>query len=233
MKKIMIFVLIVLATFALAETYGVYHLSTSFYKTKIFVSNMGEERAYFRVSVFDHNGRKLWQDTYDNEEYSTLAIDLSEFIQKTDDNWGLVLIDCDSLLHITVLYEDEEYGLLNTDHVVEPVQISEDAKYYWYAAGYVNKGNSETGLILINPNEKEANGSIWICDSKGRTVQELSGVIKPFSAIFFDLIKYIEDDVGVVDVQSDLPIIIGVEHYENDEIWTIDNIVDWYTTTEW
>ncbi|WP_041081909.1 hypothetical protein [Thermotoga profunda] len=233
MRRIFIFALLVLAVLALADIYALYHLSVPGYRTTVFVSNMSEEEANFTISAFDCTGQKLWEDTYISKEYSTVAINLAEFIESNDDCWGLLLIKCDQLLHITAFYEDEEYGLLNTDHVIEPVQASEDTKYYWYAAGYVNKGNSETALVLINPNEDEASGSIWICNSNGETVKDLSGTIEPFSAKFFDLIKFIKDDVGVVDIQSDLPIIIGIEHYEDGEIWTIDNIVDWYTTTEW
>lgn len=233
MRKAVIFILVMLAILAYAKSYALYHLSVPGYKTTVFVSNMSEERAYFRVSVFDCNGQKLWQDTYNTEEYSTIGISPAEFISSSDDNWGLVLIECDQLLHITAFYEDEEYGLLNTDHIIEPINVSEDAKYYWYAAGHVNKGGSETALVLINPNKNTAHGTIWICDSKGRTVKDASGDINPFSAMFFDLIKFVSDDMGVVDIQSDLPIIVGIEQYQDEELWTIDNIVDWYTTTEW
>lgn len=232
-RKITVLALVILAVFTFAETYAIYHLSTPLYKTKVLISIMGEGRAHFTVYAFDCNGKKLWQNTYDSEEYSTLTIDLSKFIKGHDDNWGLLLIDSSSLLHLTVLYEDVEYGLLCRDHIVEPVWFFEDTKYYWYAAGYINKGNSETGLVLINPNNEEANGSFWISDSKGRTVENLSGTIKPYAAVFFDLTKYIKDDVGFVDIQTDLPIIIAVEHYEKGGLWIVDNVVSCYTTTEW
>ncbi len=233
MRKILSFTLLVVITLIFAESYAAYHLSTVGYKTSVLVSNMSEEKAYFRVLAFNCYGKKLWQDTYSAQAYSTVSIDLAEFIPSADENWGLLLIECDQLLHISVLYQDESFGLLNVDHVIEPVQSSEDAKYYWYAAGYLVKDNSSIGLVMMNPNKDEVSISIWICNSNGETVDEFSGSIEPFAAVFLDLLDHVKDDVGVVDIQVDLPIIIGVEHYEEGEIWTIDNIVDWYTITEW
>lgn len=232
-KGTTMFLMVIFAALAFANTYAFYYLSTPVYNTNVLISIIGEERANLTVTVFDFNGKELWQKTYDAEEYSTLSIDLSTFIKANDDNWGLAIIDSDSLLHVTVLYEDVDYGLFTTDHVVEPIWFYEDAKYYWYSASHVNKGKSETGLILMNPNDEEVDGNMWICDSKGRTVQDLSGKIKPFSAVFFNLTRFIKDDFGFIDIQVDLPIIIGIEHYENGQLWTINNIVSWYMTTDW
>ncbi|MEJ5229464.1 MAG: hypothetical protein WHT65_05635 [Pseudothermotoga sp.] len=233
MKKMIVFILLLVTVLILADSYAVYHLSVPGYSTSLLISNMSEEKAYFRISAFDCYGKKLWQNSYNMSEYSTMSVDLAKFITSGDDNWGLLLIECDQLLSIAVMYQDETYGLLNGDHVIEPIQYSEDAKYYWYAAVYAVKGSSSTTLALMNPNKKETEITIWICESNGETVEELTATLEPFSSAFLDLAKYIQEDIGVVDIQSDLPIAIGVEHYEDDELWTVDNIVDWYTTTEW
>ncbi len=233
MRRVVIFSLVLLATIYFAANYAVYYDCTPDYKTSLLISNLSDEKAYFRVTVFDSSGQRLWRGTYNKPPYSSVFIDLSQVVKRSESSWGLVLVQCDELLHITVLYWEEEGTLLNSNHVIEPFNFRQDAKYYWYAVGYVNSENSQPALILANPNDKSIDVAVWIYDEAGQLVKDLEGELDPFSAVYVNLVKYVQQGSGVVDIRSTLPILVAVEHYDDGMLWNINNIVDWYTTTSW
>jgi len=232
-RRVVIFSLVLLATIYFAANYAVYYDCTPDYKTSLLISNLSDEKAYFRVTVFDSSGQRLWRETYNKPPYSSVFIDLSQVVKRSESSWGLVLVQCDELLHITVMYWEEEGTLLNSNHVIEPLNFSQDAKYYWYAVGYVNSENSQPALILANPNDKSIDVAVWIYDEAGQLVKDLEGELDPFSAVYVNLVKYVQQGSGVVDIRSTLPILVAVEHYDDGMLWNINNIVDWYTTTSW
>jgi hypothetical protein len=232
-RRVVIFSLVLLATIYFAANYAVYYDCTPDYKTSLLISNLSDEKAYFRVTVFDSSGQRLWRGTYNKPPYSSVFIDLSQVVKRSESSWGLVLVQCDELLHITVLYWEEEGTLLNSNHVIEPFNFRQDAKYYWYAVGYVNSENSQPALILANPNDKSIDVAVWIYDEAGQLVKDLEGELDPFSAVYVNLVKYVQQGSGVVDIRSTLPILVAVEHYDDGMLWNINNIVDWYTTTSW
>lgn len=233
MRALVIFSLILLATVYFAANYVIYYDCTPDYKTSVLISNLSDEKAYFRVTVYDSNGQRLWRETYNKPPYSSVFIDLSQVVNRSESSWGLVLVQCDQLLHAMVLYREEEGTLLNSNHIIEPLNFSEDAKYYWYSAGYVNAEESQPALILVNPNDKTIDVAVWIYDEAGQLVKDLEGEIEPFAAAYVNLIKYVQQGSGVVDIRSTLPILLAVEHYDDGMLWNINNIVDWYTTTSW
>ncbi|HOJ89313.1 MAG TPA: hypothetical protein PLP64_05120 [Pseudothermotoga sp.] len=233
MRKFLLtgFVLISLACFA--ANYGIYHDSTPGRNTAILISNLSDEDAYFRTIVYDSEGKDLWKDTYKSKPYETVLIDLSQKIPQSDKSWGLILIQCDQLLYISALYSDGEM-LFTRNHVIEPVQVSSDAKYYWYGVNYTNFGNAETAFALLNTSNKSSDLYLWVYDYTGSVIKELSGSIAPKGAAYVDLAKEVSAQTsGVVDIRSTQPIVIGVEYYQSGQIWIIENIVDWYTTTSW
>jgi hypothetical protein len=217
-RRVVIFSLVLLATICFAANYAVYYDCTPDYRTSMLI---------------DSSGQRLWRETYNKPPYSSVFIDLSQVVKRSESSWGLVLVQCDELLHITVLYWEEEGTLLNSNHVIEPFNFSQDAKYYWYAVGYVNSENSQPALILANPNDKSIDVAVWIYDEAGQLVKDLEGELDPFSAVYVNLVKYVQQGSGVVDIRSTLPILVAVEHYDDGMLWNINNIVDWYTTTSW
>lgn len=232
-RRVVIFSLVLLATIYFAANYAVYYDCTPDYRTSLLISNLSDEKAYFRVTVFDSSGQRLWRETYNKPPYSSVFIDLSQVVKRSESSWGLVLVQCDELLHITVMYWEEEGTLLNSNHVIKPFNFRQDAKYYWYAVGYVNSENSQPALILANPNDKSIDVAVWIYDEAGQLVKDLEGELDPFSAVYVNLVKYVQQGSGVVDIRSTLPILVAVEHYDDGMLWNINNIVDWYTTTSW
>lgn len=171
MRKLLLtgFVLISLACFA--ANYGIYHDSTPGRNTAILISNLSDEDAYFRTIVYDSEGKDLWKDTYKSKPYETVLIDLSQKIPQSDKSWGLILIQCDQLLYISALYSDGEM-LFTRNHVIEPVQVSSDAKYYWYGVNYTNFGNAETAFALLNTSNKSSDLYLWVYDYTGSVIKE-------------------------------------------------------------
>lgn len=233
MKKALIFFVAILSTILFAANYGLYHDSTPGRNTAIVVSNLSDENAYFRVVAYDYEGKEIWKDTFRSKPYETVHIDLVQKIPQSEKNWGLVLIQCDQLLYISVLYKDREM-LFSRDHVIEPVQVSSDAKYYWYGINYTNFGNAETAFALMNTSNKTSDVYLWVYDYAGNVIKELSGNISAKASAYVDLTKELSSQTsGVIDIRSTEPIVVGVEYYQSGEIWMIENIVDWYTTTSW
>lgn len=233
MKKILVAFAMLFSMIIFAANYGFYHDSTPGRNTAIMVSNLSDENAYFRVVVYDYEGKEIWKDTFRSKPYETVHIDLVQKIPQSDRNWGLALIQCDQLLYISVLYKDREM-LFCRNHVIEPVQTSSDAKYYWYGINYTNFGNAETAFALINTSNKTSEVYVWVYDYAGNVVKELSGNVSAKASAYVDLTKELNSQTsGVVDIRSTEPIVVGIEYYQSGEIWIIENIVDWYTTTSW
>ncbi|MGJ8454075.1 hypothetical protein ACSFC1_02075 [Pseudothermotoga sp. U03pept] len=233
MKKTLGVLLILLSVICIAANYGLYHDSTPGRNTAVLVSNLSDESAYFRMIVYDYEGKELWKETFKSKPYETILVDLSQKFPQSDRNWGLVFFQSDQLLYLSVLYRDGDM-LFCRNHVIEPVQTSSDAKYYWYGVNYTNFGNSETAFSIINTSNKTNDLYLWVYDYAGNVIRELSGSVSPKSAVYVDLAKELSSQTtGVVDIRSTEPIVIGVEYYQGGEIWIIENIVDWYTTTNW
>ncbi|HBT39045.1 MAG: hypothetical protein H5T93_07590 [Pseudothermotoga sp.] len=232
-NKLLALSVLLVATVYLAANYVIYYDCTHDYKTSILVSNLSDEKAYFRVTVYDSSGQKLWRESYNRPPYGSVFIDLSNVVSQAESSWGLVLIQCEQLLHVTALYYEAEGTLLNSNHIIEPLNFLEDAKYYWYSAGYVNAQESQPSLILVNPNENTIDVVLWIYDESGQLVEDLEGEIEPFAAAYVNLMKYLQQGSGIVDVRTTMPILLAVEWYEDGLLWNINNIVDWYTTTSW
>ncbi len=233
MKKFLMICAVLLPIIALGANYGLYHDSTPNRSTAVMISNLSDENAYFRVLVYDCEGKEIWKETFKSKPYETVYVDLAQKIPQSDKNWGLVLVQCDQLLYISVLYMYGEM-LFCRNHVIEPVQISSDAKYYWYGVNYTNFGSSGTAFCLMNTSTKESEVYIRVYDYTGSVVDELSGTISAKASAYVDLAKELSSQTsGVIDIRSTEPIIIGVEYYQSDEIWIVENIVDWYTTTSW
>ncbi|ABV34171.1 MULTISPECIES: hypothetical protein [Pseudothermotoga] len=233
MKKVALLVLIFLCAAGFAANYGVYYDQTIGKSTAIFVSNLSEEKAYFRVVVYDYKGNTIWQNSYRSNEFETVWVDLSQVIPQSDENWGLVLIQSDQLLYISALYKSDDV-LVGRDHVIEPVQVSSDAKYYWYGLNYTNFVESQTAFSIMNTSDREADVIIDIYSYEGDFLDELSGTISPRAAAYINLSEEIQTgSMGVIDIRSTELLILGVEYYDKGGLWGIENIVDWYTTTSW
>lgn len=233
MKKILLIFTMFLSVIVFSANYGLYHDSTPGKNTTLLISNLSDENAYFRVVVYNCDGKEIWKDTFRSKPYETVHIDLVQKVPQSDKNWGLVLLQSDQLLYISVLYKDSEM-LFCRNHVIEPVQTSSNAKYYWYGISYTNFGSAETAFSLINTSNKEMEVYVWVYDYAGSVIKELSGNISPKASAYVDLTKELNSQTsGVVDIRGTEPIVIGVEYYQSGEIWIIENIVDWYTTTSW
>jgi len=233
MKRTLGVLLIFLSAICIAANYGLYHDSTPGRNTAVLISNLSDESAYFRMIVYDYEGKELWKETFKSKPYETILVDLSQKFPQSDRNWGLVFFQSDQLLYLSVLYRDGDM-LFCRNHVIEPVQTSSEAKYYWYGVNYTNFGNSETAFSVMNTSNKATDLYLWVYDYAGKVIRELSGSVSPKSAVYVDLAKELTSQTtGVVDIRSTEPIVIGVEYYQGGEIWIIENIVDWYTTTNW
>ena len=88
--------------------------------------------------------------------------------------------------------------------------------------------------MISIPNNERSSISIWVYDSDGTLIYEDSGFLYERESAYFDLSEELDAEaIGIVDVRSDLPIIIGAEYYRDGNTWEIDNVVDWYSTTPW
>ncbi|AEH51526.1 hypothetical protein [Pseudothermotoga thermarum] len=127
MKRFFFITLMFVVATMIAANYGVYHDSTFDRGTAIFISNMSEEKAYLRVVVYNSTGDELWKNTYRLNLYETILIDLTKIINPDINTWGLVLVQSDQLLSISVSYLQDD-ALFSRDIITEPAQSSMDAK---------------------------------------------------------------------------------------------------------
>ena len=229
MRRVMLVFLVIGVVFlGFPSVYTIYYFRVGNYSTAVSVSNMGEEDAKVDAKVFDRNGNVLWHGSFNLAPYSSRLIDVSELFESSDESWGLFLAESEGLLNLFAVYKDDEEPFA-VDQVIEPIQQLKDATYYWYSVGYVNKEDFGMGLIFMNPNPRPVQVYAWVKDSSGETLWELEGTLQPFSSAFVDLSEYAKGEYGVLDVRADLPINLATEFYFGGDIWTVDNIVDWYT----
>lgn len=233
MKKFILFLLILsVATFA--SDYAFYYDCSPDRETAIMVTNLSDEKASLRLLLFDSYGKRLFQQIQTLAPYQTWFLDLTSVVTPSTTSWGLAMLQSDQLLYVLALYTINE-KLTSIDHVIEPITIDSDAKYYWYAVNYVNFDIWTTWVAIINPNKVQASVEIYVCDGKqGEQVDVLSATLEPYAVDYVDLKEMVEvGSFGVVDVRSNVPLVLGVEYWRKDELAEVDNVVDWYATTRW
>lgn len=232
-RKLSILVLTLSCMLIFALDYAFYYDCTPEKETAVLVSNLSDEPQYTRLLVFDSKGKRLHQEVTTLNPYRSVVFDLTRVVTPSPTTWGLVMLQSDGHLYISVAYSDHRL-LVSRDHVIEPVATREDAKYYWYALSYMNTKSFKTGFAIANPNKVEAQGNVYIYNASGELLKDLSGSIQPYNSVYVDLAEELEvETFGVVDVKSTVPIVLGVEYFLEGKIWQIDNIVDWYATTSW
>jgi len=233
MKWLTVLFVLAFVVLTFPSNYALYYTAFPQQNTGILITNVYDERANYRIEIYDSDGYKLWSDSRRLDPYVTDFIDVAETVGTDEYNWGLALIKSDELLYIGAMYMiDEE--VIAYDNVLEPIQEDENAKYYWYGMSFHNLAEGTSGIVISNPNNEECSISIWVYDSDGTLIYEDSGFLYERESAYFDLSEELyAEAVGVVDVRSDLPIIIGAEYYKNGDTWEIDNVVDWYSTTPW
>ncbi len=233
MKKSLILTFLVIAMITIGADYCFYHDSTAGRETAFFISNLSDEKAYFRVVVYSSEGKELWKNTYRTNPYETILVDLSKLISPRSDAWGLVLVQSDQLLVVSVSYTSNG-TLFARDTVMESVHSSKDAKYYWYATYYENIQKIETDLMILNTSSRETDVYVWIYDFQGRILKELSGSIKPRASAYINIASELDSDaIGVIDIRSTELLVIAVDYIQEGVSWAVKNVVDWYTTTDW
>ncbi|AEH51525.1 hypothetical protein [Pseudothermotoga thermarum] len=93
---------------------------------------------------------------------------------------------------------------------------------------------AETDVMISNISTREADVYVWIYDFQGKILKELSGTISPKATAYVSLYDELDvETVGVIDIRSTEPLIIAVEYIRDGKSWSIKNIVNWYTTTNW
>ncbi|MGB9790548.1 MAG: hypothetical protein ACPLTP_07955 [Thermotoga caldifontis] len=233
MKKLMLFFL-VLSVAVFASDYAFYYDCSPDRETAIMVTNLSDENASLRLLLFDSYGKRLFQQIQTLAPYQTWFLDLTSVVTPSTTSWGLAMLQSDQLLYVLALYTGSE-KLTSIDHVIEPITINSDAKYYWYAVNYVNFDTWKTWVAIMNPNKVQADVEVYVYDGKqGGQVDVLSGTLEPYAVDYVDLTEIAEaGNFGVIDVRSNVPLVLAVEYWREDELAEVDNVVDWYATTGW
>lgn len=214
-----------------AADYAFYYDCTEPRETIVLVSNLSEENAELRLFVFNSRGEKLFERLYRMKPFQTIFLNLSNVLDVDERTWGLVLVRSEQLLYVSAVYQDEQ-AVVSIDHVIESIMVDEDAERYWYSLHYLNLEGWETWFAIMNPNEIEAEVDVYVYDGRsGDLVDSFSGTLKPFASAYLDLSK-VEglSDYGPVDIECDVPVVVGVEYWYDGKISEVDNVVDWYAT---
>jgi hypothetical protein len=208
----------ILAVGASARIYAAYYDCSGTRDTGLVVMNSGGSDTYYTIKIYDAYGTLLEAVSGDLSAYQSGYHRLSSLIEWGDTTWGLVLIDTPGLLTVGVETFDQD-AWLSSDNVSYWTPSKAEYKRYWYGLNYANTSEQATVIVVANPNDSAAQGSLFLYSSLGDLEKKVDFDLEPHEANFyrsFDLLGVEDKMWGVLDVEAPVPLLVAVEYFNAD-----------------
>ncbi|MGB2983249.1 MAG: hypothetical protein WBC63_05225 [Candidatus Bipolaricaulia bacterium] len=223
-----------IAPSALGRSYALYHDSTTGRGTAVVLTNLDEHDVTLGLFAYDSAGSEIVSQDLTLTRFASEAVFLDELIDvPSGTTWGLVRAETIGQIALAAWMRSEETWFA-VENVSVSMQAVDEFQYsgYWLTANYANTPNRTTGVSLVNPYDDRTGGAIYFYDAEGNRSAARPFELGPRMAAFIllsDELKVAETSWGLLDVRSDVPILLVTEYFDaNGESIDLDMVSSFY-----